>query len=133
MKKQLVAWDVNDESVAEFLASIAVKRESGDTGDRRRTSSSQPTASPHLPPHQIPMSWAWTRFDEVATIASNLVQPLAFPDSPHVAPDNIEKGTERLLPYQTVKEDDVRSSNHPFFWADSLSENSSESGKGFDR
>ena len=51
----------------------------------------------------------------MATIASNLVQPRAFSDSPHVAPDTIEKGTGRLLPYQTVGEDGVRSSNHQFF------------------
>lgn len=38
-----------------------------------------------------------------------------YPQHPHVAPDNIEKGTGRLLQYRTVIEDNVRSSNHLFF------------------
>src|SRR5690606_27250390 len=33
---------------------------------------------------------------------------------PHIAPNNIEKGTGRLLPYGTVGEDGVMSSNHLF-------------------
>lgn len=34
---------------------------------------------------------------------------------PHVAPDNIEKGTGRLLPYRTVAEDAVISGKHRFY------------------
>ena len=48
-------------------------------------------------------SWKKSRFDEVATIKSNLVNPLDFPDLPHIAPDNIEKKTGVLLEYHTVK------------------------------
>ncbi|MDX2055009.1 MAG: restriction endonuclease subunit S [Polyangiaceae bacterium] len=46
---------------------------------------------------------------------TNLVSPGNFLDLPHVAPDNIEKGTGRLLGYRSVREDAVTSSKHRFF------------------
>lgn len=60
-------------------------------------------------------SWAKKRFDEVATIKSNLVDPATFPDFPHIAPDNIEKKTGILLEYNTVSEDGVTSGKHRFY------------------
>ncbi|MEZ4403207.1 MAG: restriction endonuclease subunit S [Kofleriaceae bacterium] len=66
-------------------------------------------------PFPLPPSWRWARFDRVASIASHLVDPARFPDHPHVAPDNIEKATGRLLEYRTVQEDGVTSSKHRFF------------------
>lgn len=57
----------------------------------------------------------WARFGEVATIASNLVQPHDYLDYVHVAPDNIEKQTGRLLACRTVREDEVKSANHLFY------------------
>lgn len=60
-------------------------------------------------------SWAKKRFDEVATIKSNLVDPATFPDFPHIAPDNIEKKTGVLLEYHTVSEDGVTSGKHRFY------------------
>ena len=60
-------------------------------------------------------SWKKSRFDEVATIKSNLVNPLDFPDLPHIAPDNIEKKTGVLLEYNTVSEDGVTSGKHRFY------------------
>ena len=60
-------------------------------------------------------SWKKSRFDEVATIKSNLVSPLDFPDLPHIAPDNIEKKTGILLEYHTVSEDGVTSGKHRFY------------------
>lgn len=60
-------------------------------------------------------SWKERRFDEVATIKSNLVNPLDFPDLPHIAPDNIEKKTGVLLEYHTVSEDGVTSGKHRFY------------------
>lgn len=60
-------------------------------------------------------SWAKKRFDEVATIKSNLVDPATFPDFPHIAPDNIEKKTGVLLEYNTVSEDGVTSGKHRFY------------------
>ena len=60
-------------------------------------------------------SWKKSRFDEVATIKSNLVNPLDFPDLPHIAPDNIERKTGVLLEYHTVSEDGVTSGKHRFY------------------
>jgi type I restriction enzyme S subunit len=63
----------------------------------------------------IPGDWKWVRFDEVAEIASNLVAPNLIPDLPHIAPDNIESGTARLLPYRTVSEDGLISAKNRFY------------------
>jgi type I restriction enzyme S subunit len=63
----------------------------------------------------IPRDWKWVRFDEVAEIASNLVAPDSIPNLPHIAPDNIESGTARLLPYRTVSEDGLISAKNRFY------------------
>jgi type I restriction enzyme S subunit len=63
----------------------------------------------------LPDGWRWARFEDVAVIRSNLRPPSEMPDLPHVAPDNIEAGTGRLLPYNTIAEDGVKSGKHKFF------------------
>lgn len=60
-------------------------------------------------------SWKEKQFTDIAEIKSNLVTPLDYPNLPHVAPDNIEKKTGRLLDYKSVAEDAVKSPNHLFF------------------
>ena len=60
-------------------------------------------------------NWSWCRFSEIATIQSNLVSPANYPDLPHIAPNNIEKGTGKLLEYTTVAQDGVISSKHYFY------------------
>jgi len=55
------------------------------------------------------------RFDEVAIIKSNLVDPAEYQDYPHIAPDNIEKKTGILLEYKTIAEDGVKSGKHRFY------------------
>lgn len=60
-------------------------------------------------------NWKKNRFDEVATIKSNLVNPAEFPDFPHIAPDNIERKTGVLLEYHTIAEDGVISGKHRFY------------------
>lgn len=60
-------------------------------------------------------SWEKSRFDEVATIKSNLVDPMDFLGFPHIAPDNIEKKTGVLLKYHTISEDGVTSGKHRFY------------------
>ncbi|MEV0806734.1 hypothetical protein [Micromonospora sp. NPDC050200] len=47
-------------------------------------------------------------------MASNLVDPRDFMDWPHVAPNHVESGTGRLLPYRTIAEDGVTSPKHLF-------------------
>ncbi|MGC4895957.1 restriction endonuclease subunit S [Micromonospora sp. DT31] len=66
-------------------------------------------------PFRVPASWRWTTFGEVAYVASNLVDPADFPAVPHIAPNHIESGSGRLLPYRTVAEDGVTSPKHRFF------------------
>jgi type I restriction enzyme S subunit len=41
-------------------------------------------------------------------------QPKSIPDLPHIAPDNVEGRTGRLLPYRSIKEDGVISPKHRF-------------------
>ena len=66
-------------------------------------------------PFDIPDTWKWCRFFDVIEIATNLVNSQEYPDYPHIAPDNIEKGSGKLLEYHTVSEDHVASPNHLFF------------------
>ncbi len=65
-------------------------------------------------PHVLPVGWSWSTFSTVATIASNLVSPKEWADQPHIAPNNIERDTGRLLPFRTVAEDSVMSPKHLF-------------------
>ena len=59
--------------------------------------------------------WEKKRFDEVANIKSNLVDPSDYLEYPHIAPDNIEKRTGILLDYHTIAEDGVKSGKHRFY------------------
>ena len=60
-------------------------------------------------------NWKTTRFDSVAAIRSNLVDPAEYQSFPHIAPDNIEKKTGVLLEYHTIAEDGVTSGKHCFY------------------
>ncbi len=73
----------------------------------------EPIDSDGLP--ELPDAWCWVRVETIATIASNLVSPENYLDYPHIAPDNIEKGSGRLLKYNTIQEDKVISPKHLFY------------------
>lgn len=62
----------------------------------------------------LPRGWEWVRFDEVARVDSNLVDPADHLDLPHIAPNHIQARTGRLLPYRSVREDGVTSGKHLF-------------------
>lgn len=62
----------------------------------------------------LPEGWSYKKFKEVASVKSNLVNPLNYLDYPHIAPDNIEKHTGKLLDYRTIREDNVKSNKHYF-------------------
>lgn len=66
-------------------------------------------------PWRLPEGWAWAYFEDVARVASNLVDPAEWQDVPHIAPNHIESQTGRLLEYATVASDGVMSSKHRFF------------------
>ncbi len=68
---------------------------------------------------EIPSTWSWTKFSDVATVVTNLKTPDDYPEYPHIAPNHIESNSGRLLPIKTVKEDKVISPNH-LFSADSI-------------
>ena len=64
---------------------------------------------------KIPKHWNVCRFKDVASVKANLVHPDDYLDYPQIAPDNIEKGSGRLLLYKSVKESNVISDNHLFY------------------
>lgn len=73
------------------------------------------TEKPHALCWDLPSGWRWVAFEDAVEIASNLVSPDTIPELPHIAPDNIESGTARLLPFKTIGEDGVISAKHRFF------------------
>lgn len=60
-------------------------------------------------------SWEEKTFKDIVKIQTNLVDPKDYLDFPHIAPDNIEKRTGKLLEYNTIKQDGVKSSKHRFY------------------
>ena len=104
VRGKLTRREAGDESAKELLKQISAKKEKPFHLIRENEK-----------PYELPSGWEWTKFESIANIATNSVQPDEFRDFPHVAPNNIEKGTGRLLDYKTVAEDDVRSINHRFF------------------
>lgn len=63
---------------------------------------------------KVPVGWEMKRFKDIATIKANLVAPDDYMDYPQIAPENIEKGTGKLLAYGTVSESGIISGNHLF-------------------
>ena len=63
----------------------------------------------------LPENWQWLKFDQVASVASNLHDPLLTPAAFHIAPNHIESGTGKLLECTTISEDKVTSSKHRFY------------------
>jgi type I restriction enzyme S subunit len=104
VRGKLTRREAGDESATELLKRISEEKE-------------KPLLSikEDEKPYELPVGWEWASFENIANIATNSVQPDDYQDLPHVAPNNIEKGTGRLLDYKTVAEDDVRSINHRFF------------------
>ncbi|MCX6873024.1 MAG: restriction endonuclease subunit S [Verrucomicrobia bacterium] len=92
---KLVPQDPNDEPAGELLERLAREL----TPEQRRSQAAplSPLPAESLQ-YEVPDSWTWARFRDVAIIASNLVKPDEFLDFIHLAPDNIEKGNGVLLP-----------------------------------
>jgi len=64
---------------------------------------------------ELPEGWCWANWAEIAEVAQNLVSPLDYPNAPHIAPDNIEKETGRILTYNSVAKDKVKSNKNHFY------------------
>jgi type I restriction enzyme S subunit len=115
VRGKLVEQDAGDEPASELLKRIAIERERLlKSREIRKQKSVIPVDGNEDKPFELPSSWRWARFNEVAAIQSNLVDPKRFPEYPHVAPDNIEGWTARLLPYTTIRDAGVFSSKHFF-------------------
>jgi len=111
---KLVPQDPNDEPATELIKRIEAEKERL----YKEALIGKPTKAEIVRrnvPFSVPELWLWTKFETVANIASNLTDPSSHLDFPHIAPNNIEKGTGKLLEYRTVREDDVRSSKHRFY------------------
>jgi type I restriction enzyme S subunit len=109
VRGKLVDQDSSDEPASELLKRIdrteAPRTKNGQVGDKR----------PSLPgPFPLPRGWIWARFADIAVIRPNLVDPRGYKDHPHIAPDNIESRTGRLLPYDTIGNSGVFSAKHLF-------------------
>lgn len=63
---------------------------------------------------EIPKEWVCEKFKYIARVKANLVHPDGYGDYQQVSPENIEKGTGKILPCKTVKETGVISDNHLF-------------------
>jgi type I restriction enzyme S subunit len=107
MRGNLVARDASDEPASRLIARLRAAPVKG------RVQQVPTTAI--VPPYEIDESWQWCHFTDVVSIESCLVDPADYLTLPHVAPDNIEKGTGRLLPYNTIGQDGVTSSKHRFY------------------
>jgi len=114
VRGKLVEQDPNDEPACALLKQIrAGKGLSAADGKTQQASST--LVDPDEIPFSIPTGWQWSRFIDVASIESNLVNPKTYPDSPHIAPDNIESGTGRLLAHETIRAAGVFSAKHLFY------------------
>jgi len=112
---KLIPQDPNDEPASALLERIRAEKEKLIREKKIKKEKPLPPITAEEIPFEIPENWVWCRFYSIATIESNLVNPFKFPNHPHIAPDNIEKNTGKLINYKTVKEDNVISSNHYFF------------------
>lgn len=112
---RLVRQEPGDDPAEKLVERI--RREKGRQVKEGKSKKEKPLEPVHEEevPFMLPNEWVWTRFGDIATIETNIVPPDNFRNLPHVAPDNIEKRTGRLLHYRTVAEDDVQSPNHHFY------------------
>jgi len=112
---RLVPQDPSDEPASLLLKKITAKKERLVKEKKIKKIKALPPIKPDEILFELPGGWEWVRFGQIADIASNLVKPDKYEDMPHIAPNHIEKGNGKLLPYRTVKEDKVRSGNHLFY------------------
>lgn len=115
MQGKLVKQNNREGNGKELLQKIKAEKEKLIAEKKQKKEKPLPPIKEEEIPFDIPENWVWCRFQDVANIESNLVSPFDFPNHPHVAPDNIEKNTGKLLPYKTVSEDNVQSANHYFY------------------
>ena len=112
---KLCEQDPTDEPASVLLDKIKAEKEKLIAEKKIKKQKELPPIADEEKPFDLPQGWEWCRFVDIIEIASNLVMPDEYLESVHLAPDNIEKNTGKLLPCNTVFEDDVKSFNHLFF------------------
>lgn len=116
--KLTAAWRAQQPQLptaAELLADIHTQRaaQAQATGKKLKPVAPLTTAElAELP--ELPEGWAWVRFGQANSVLSNLVNPLHYLNMPHIAPDNVEKFTGKLLEFKSIGEDKVISPKHLF-------------------
>ncbi|MES2915151.1 MAG: restriction endonuclease subunit S [Pseudomonadota bacterium] len=114
VRGKLVEQDSGDEPASELIKRIstafAEKAAKGELNKPKAVGQVSPADELFV----APPSWQWARFAKIASIESNLVDPKRYLHMPHVAPDNIQSWTGRLLPYTSVREAGVFSGKHLF-------------------
>ena len=113
VRGKLVEQDPNDEPAVALMEKVSLQRSLLEKQGTIKRLDAAITGG-DIVPFPIPTNWLWRRFMEVAAIQSDLVDPKDYPDFPHIAPDNIESRTGRLLSFQTIRESRVFSSKHRF-------------------
>lgn len=111
---KLVPQRKEEGTAKELLAEIRAEKARLIKEKKIKKSKPLPEITDEEKPFDIPESWEWVRFGNIADIASNLVDPHDYPDYQQIGPDLIEKETGRLLGNRTVKENHIRSGNHFF-------------------
>lgn len=114
VRGKLVDQHEHEEHASALISRIAAVRKSSDLEVRKRSSPLSPSLQFDWP-FDIPQGWEWARFADVASIQSKLVDPRDHQDASHIAPDNIERGTGRLLPFETIRAAGVSSPKHLFY------------------
>lgn len=112
---KLVPQNLDDEPASVLLERIETEKERLVQEGKIKKLKQLPNIKAGELPYTLPDGWQWTRFGSITNIATNLTDPKDYPNFPHVAPNNIEKGTGKLLDYNTIQEDGIASSNHHFY------------------
>lgn len=114
VRGKLVEQDPTDEPAAELLKRIAKDFASAvRDGSLNKPKDVKPIGKDDYL-IDLPRGWALARFNMVASIETNMVNPKHYLKMPHVAPDNIESWTARLLPYTSIENAGVFSGKHFF-------------------
>jgi type I restriction enzyme S subunit len=114
VRGKLVAQDSTDEPAAELLKRIAKDFAAAVRDGRLNKPKDVKPIGKDDYLFDLPRGWALARFNMVASIETNMVNPKHYPKMPHVAPDNIESWTARLLPYTSIENAGVFSGKHFF-------------------
>ena len=103
------------EPASKLIDSIAERNARQGKTNKFKTNKPLHPVSDQEKPFELPKGWAWCRFQHIAEICSNLVNPIDYYDLPHIAPNHIKKNTGKLLPFQSAREDKVISGKHLFY------------------